>query len=227
MQAECIQGKWLLFSGKALRRWSLTSKQEGAEGVIELKATSEENGDDADIDADDPEVVKLMVDFLYTGDYEATSAIMHAKLYAIGSSYGIEDLQETAAMKYEEVMKYEWNSADFARAIRIVYTTTPEEHRSLRDITADTILKHKDVLLAKEDIEAAVIGIDKLAYALLKGIRAMKSNPGPMCGICGVAHVKQCLGPSGSFGGWAHCGCMIVACDCEGFSQCESCRSSE
>jgi len=91
----------------------------GESGVIELRALSD--ADDADdFSEDDPEVVKLMIDFLYLHDYEAPAIfidpdaanadrprkafsrlapsgdcdpIMHAKMYALGSKYQISSLQ--------------------------------------------------------------------------------------------------------------------------------------
>lgn len=94
--------------------------------------------------------------------------VMHAKMYALGSKYDILDLKQAAQKGYKDTVSTAWNGKEFARAIRLAYTTTPEEDKGLRDITSQTILQHREVLLAKEEIEAAVRSIERLPYALLQ-----------------------------------------------------------
>lgn len=97
--------------------------------MIELLASTDD--DDA---ADDPEAVKLMIDFLYLHDYEAPiiamnpeetnqtkppgkaavqlarapdcNTIMHVKMYAPGSKYQIEALKAAALTKFTEAVEY-------------------------------------------------------------------------------------------------------------------------
>lgn len=233
-------------------------KQEGKEGVIDLKALTADN--ENDVDADDPEAVKLMVDFFYANNYVAPAVdiakahsnstttpsaidlapdrrksrgnrapprkiakrrasmasmdgsssstaqtskgdcnpVMHATMYGLGSKYGIKSLKNLAMEKYKSAVLAAWNSSEFAHAIRVVYTTTPDNDLGLRNITTETILEHKDVVLAREDVEAAVIGIDKLAYALLMGTPSSSLTSGssgsgePTCDICHNAWTETC-----------------------------------
>ena len=46
----------------------LATMQEGGEGVIKLKANHD--AEDGDGSVDDPEAIKLMIEYLYTANYE-------------------------------------------------------------------------------------------------------------------------------------------------------------
>jgi hypothetical protein len=57
--------------------------QEGETGIIELKAVSDECPDAAD---DDPRAVKLMIDYLYLGDYDPATADEYESLHTVGKT---------------------------------------------------------------------------------------------------------------------------------------------
>lgn len=65
--------------------------KEAREGVITLKAAPMSENETDDLDADDPEAVKLMIDFLYHSNYEAVS-----------TSIPPEEANETASIPLEE-----------------------------------------------------------------------------------------------------------------------------
>lgn len=162
--------------------------------MIVLKAATGDNADD--IDGDDPEAVKLLIDFMYLHDYEAQriplenpatpsmaegsggfrgftprsrgrgsvaggrdwrsrrprspslspddvrmheekhvptallelqtdfNTVMHAKMYALGSKYGVDALKAAAQCKFKFAVEKAWNQPGFVRAIGIVYSTT-------------------------------------------------------------------------------------------------------
>ncbi|KAK5123684.1 hypothetical protein LTR85_002320 [Meristemomyces frigidus] len=146
--------KIVVCAGSARR---LSGMQEGDTGVIELLATSDSQDVDEQFGTDDPETVKLMIDYLYLHDYEAPAisidpeeanegrtrtprltpsgdcnVVMHAEIYSLGSKYHIDLLKAAALRKFSEAAMYAWNGAQFVDAIRLVYTTTPGEDRPPR-----------------------------------------------------------------------------------------------
>ncbi|KAK4544714.1 hypothetical protein LTR36_003963 [Oleoguttula mirabilis] len=223
--------------------------KEGQTGVIELLAASESDGTDEDPSADDPEAVKSMIEFLYGHDYEASAifvdpgkvnegklknakpplipcgdcnTVMHAKMYALGSKYHIGSLKAVALAKFMEAASYAWNTSDFVEAMRLAYSTTPDEDKGIRDIVAQTIVDHQDVLLPRMEVETTVRGISGLAYDLLKQKGSTKPDvEGPSCNTCGGAQVRTC---------W-HCRKGFVGCSCDtthsnGNYYCKQCKKS-
>ena len=82
-------------------------------------------------------------------DVDALALPVHAAMYGLGDFYGIRGLKWVAAGKFKALMR-SWHSLvdkplhnsrlrAFIRAIRIVYTTTPEHDRGLRDFVIDQL----------------------------------------------------------------------------------------
>ncbi|KAI7505191.1 hypothetical protein KC347_g8081 [Hortaea werneckii] len=151
--------------------------KEGATGTIELQSSADPNAAKDDPSLDDPDAVKLMIDFLYLHDYVAietcfsetpnssnkrtlgatggdAGSIMHAKVYALGSKYQIPSLQSTSLKKFEAAVALAWDSEEFVHAVHLVHTTTPDADKSLRDVTARVILEHDEELCNKPAMEA-------------------------------------------------------------------------
>ena len=242
--------------------------QEGRDGVIELKATT--NGNEEEVDADDPEAIKLMVNFLYFNDYKPQSIVisakdanegsepvsqpkanegyyraagyygygtqqtsesttnvaltpsgdcntlMHAKVYALGEKYGIESLKSVALAKFAEAITYAWNHPNFASTLRVVFCSTPDHDKGLRDLTVQAVLLHHAVLSEKLEIEKIVMGIEGLSYGLWKKNAPLVSK-GPTCNTCGDVRITSC----------SRCHQYCAGCDCAsalcGISKCLRC----
>ncbi|KAK4950753.1 hypothetical protein LTR10_010746 [Elasticomyces elasticus] len=191
--------------------------KEGFEGKVVLKSTKDEDGDES---CDDPEAVKLMVDFLYYEDYKveavdlavrntkATSSasrggdstdrskqleleledyfgadiviggswskphfdgnmIMHAKIFAAATKYGISALQTLSSTRFTAAVGVNRNHPTFAEAAHIVYNTTVGSVRHLRDTVCSTIHDHKSLLDAPA-IESVVKFNEDLHFELLR-----------------------------------------------------------
>lgn len=122
--------------------------QEGETGVIELKATTHD-AEHADISCDDPEIVKLMIEYFYHFDYlrdlaaPSTSAtpdpflIEHAKVFAMAVKHQADGLGQLAARKFEKAASIYWDHKDFAQAAHVVYTSTPDDVQDLRRAVAN------------------------------------------------------------------------------------------
>ncbi|KAI7763415.1 hypothetical protein ACKAV7_015093 [Fusarium commune] len=100
-----------------------------------------------DLTSHQPEMIQLMVDYLYTGDYSVdTNEIdenntssnsgalsTHAIMYALGDEYDIKGLRDLSARKYSWSLDESLELDDFLNSIPFVYTLTPDSSRGLRD----------------------------------------------------------------------------------------------
>ena len=100
-----------------------------------------------DLTSDQHDMVRLMVDYLYTGDYsvdtdqdiqEKTKFISpalstHAVIHSLGDKYDIEGLRNLAIQKYCSALQGSLSVTEFFSSIPYVYTLTPESSRDLRD----------------------------------------------------------------------------------------------
>jgi hypothetical protein len=88
--------------------------QEGKLGVVRLKATTDDAEDDVD-SCDDPEIVKLMIEYFYHFDYlrAATQArsqakapdaffVEHARVFAMAIKYQAKGLRQLAAHNFKQ-----------------------------------------------------------------------------------------------------------------------------
>ena len=116
---------------------TLTRQQEASSQTVELE----------DVDA---EVIEATLFFMYNGDYSDTFGIspmvFHAKVYSIGHRYIAPTLQLLAKDKFRKVAESSWALDDFLGSIAVVYNTTPDSERSLRDIIVQTSRKSINTL---------------------------------------------------------------------------------
>lgn len=128
--------------------------------------------------------------------------------------YQVNGLCDLAALKFKQSAMADRDHDDFAYAIAIVYNSTAEHILQLREIVADTIHEHFDVLKHKAPIETVVCDIPHLSYDLLKRDEVRTS--------CSYGHrqkffVVECL----------CCEYKVDACDaCKSngrFTYCSSC----
>ncbi|KAI6810336.1 hypothetical protein KC332_g11238 [Hortaea werneckii] len=198
-------------------------------GTIELQSSADPNAAKDDPSLDDPDAVKLMIDFLYLHDYVAIEtcfsetlnasnkrpfgatngdpgAIMHAKVYALGCKYQIPSLQRASLKKFEVAAALAWATDEFMHAVHLIYSTTPDSDKGLRDVAARVILEHDDELCNKPAMEAVIRSFDGLSYSLMKEqTKRPKKSKGPTCLTCGKVRVQRCSGG---------CGGIFVCCDC-------------
>ncbi|RKL27515.1 hypothetical protein BFJ72_g13102 [Fusarium proliferatum] len=103
-----------------------------------------------DLKSHQPDMIQLMVDYLYTGDYSIdmneaddtdetktasnTGALStHAIIYALGDEYDIKGLRDLSARKYSWSLDESLELDEFLNSIPLVYTMTPDSSRGLRD----------------------------------------------------------------------------------------------
>ena len=110
--------------------------------------------------------------------YGPSNLAMHAKLYAMGTKYGIPSLKSTALSKFIVETEDTWNSQDFAEAIGIGFGSTIDSDRGLCDAIVAAILRHSAALTEQAEIEVAIQEVEGLAYELfrLQSARAGKRS---------------------------------------------------
>ncbi|CAN9449974.1 unnamed protein product [Alternaria alternata] len=131
----------------------------------------------ADLSEDEPEIVKLLVQYLYEGEYDikltdmAHSAqpvlLVNAKMYEIGDKYDVLGLKQLALAKFSLACETYWESQQFAPAAHYAFSTTPESDKGLRDIVTKTIADHTKTLNSPA-VEALLNEFNGLVTGVLK-----------------------------------------------------------
>ena len=193
----------------------------------------QDGADSSDV-CDDPEIVRLMIEYFYLFDYgtqlsDGTSAsavaspplnvksyiIEHAKVFAMAVKYQADGLRELAAAKFKTNVTAGgyWAHEDFLSAISIVYASTPEDVLDLRQVVEDVLHKHFDTLKVNEDMVAIVRGIEGLTYSLLDR-RSMTACSQEQCIYTIVRSCARCRKKS------RYC---ISCSEAHGASRCSAC----
>lgn len=103
----------------------------------------------------------------YFIEEDCEALVIHAKMYAIAEKYNIIGLKQLAKERFEPECEYFWNHSEFPIAANIVYDSTPENDKGLRDIVVKTIVSHME-LLQKPEIEAVMTDYSGLLFGVLK-----------------------------------------------------------
>jgi len=125
-----------------------------------------------ELNEDPPEMVKKMIQFLYTLQYDDNRGntlehdvpseshkenpetaegplLTNAHLFVLGDIYDIHGLREYARSRYEEIVKDRWNNEFFSQSIHLVYEKCTEE--SLKGVMVQTAQENIGVLLEREE----------------------------------------------------------------------------
>ncbi|MCJ1379275.1 hypothetical protein MMC17_002376 [Xylographa soralifera] len=95
---------------------------------------------------------------------QATNVIM----YALGERYDISALKDLAEQKLATHEFTEW-SDQLREVIELIYTTTPESDRRLRDTIRDNCGQHTSSLIQNQDIIDAMLKVPSFGVDLCKG----------------------------------------------------------
>ena len=145
--------------------------QEGKQGEITLEE-------------DDPDIVDRMIEFLYRLDYDdqpsSECLTINALVYAMAEKYAILSLKELAKKKMGEAMKKrDWGLETLVAALSVVWSTTPQSDRGLRDQLTPLIQEFKSNLAAGNVFFEAIRNNGDLAVDI---VRALISKPGEASG---------------------------------------------
>lgn len=171
--------------------------KEAQTGTVDIpRSNNIDSVDDGwDVDAEDPKSVKLMIHYLYHMDYlEVETAklkaqpiaehlydhdlkdgilIDHAKMYAMGDTYGIPGLKSLARTKFNEALQY--TGAGLVKAMRITYTSTVDLDKDLRLVIVDTLHGNMSICLNTPEVDRAIKELPELAHALLRQMHGLSN----------------------------------------------------
>jgi hypothetical protein len=94
-----------------------------------------------------------------------TNLILHARVYALAEKFIIEGLKDVALKKFEMELHTDWNTQDSLQATEVVYESTPESVRGMRDVVVKTFHEHN--LLGQEGVKEYIRDFTDLVYDLL------------------------------------------------------------
>jgi len=86
-----------------------------------------------------------------TAKAKAQGVLFHANVYALGEKHGANSVKDTALEKFREAVESQWNETVFPDVVMLVYESTPETDRGLRDLVTKRAADHAKELLKSED----------------------------------------------------------------------------
>lgn len=115
--------------------------------------------------------------------------MMGIKMYAIADKYELDKLKEVAKTAFENAARHHWDTDEFVFAVRGVYTTTPESDRGLRDIVKNITWCHRDILLARKDVQEVLEKLEGFSMDLVRELCKTASSLAPpdygmYCEVC-------------------------------------------
>lgn len=112
-----------------------------------------------------------MLSHMYTFDYEVKLTdndttetethrlLFHANVYAMGEKYGANSVKDAARKKFREAVQSQWSEAIFPDAVKLVYETTPQNDRGLRNVVTKLAAGHaRELLTADNDRFRTMMG---------------------------------------------------------------------
>ncbi|KAF1988691.1 hypothetical protein K402DRAFT_402415 [Aulographum hederae CBS 113979] len=108
-----------------------------------------------ELETEDPTVISILISYCYALDYSDSTPATTQKgllpittnvlVYSIAHKYEIPPLKRLAASKFAALARNSWDIEDgtlWADIVRIVYATTPDSDRGLRDVVAAISARH-------------------------------------------------------------------------------------
>ncbi|KAM3416586.1 hypothetical protein BST61_g8177 [Cercospora zeina] len=112
----------------------------------------------------------------HAGDNDDTEAeshlVLHTQVYALGEKYDIPSLKQLARRKFEMAAACYYDAPELAEAIQLVYQSTVDTDRGLRDIVLQLFRRHPQ-LANTQDIYAVIKRTPDLALDLWKVERGL------------------------------------------------------
>ncbi len=116
-------------------------------------------------------MVWRMIKYFYLGDYPdsgpaleigpeeyVSSMNINAELYALGDKYDIKGLKKLSSKKFEAALdRIRGGALEFCAAIPLVYTTTPDTDRTLRDLVFRAVSRNWKLLSAAPNFKDCML----------------------------------------------------------------------
>ncbi|KAK5170364.1 uncharacterized protein LTR77_004951 [Saxophila tyrrhenica] len=106
---------------------------------------------------DDPNVVEVMLHFMYHFDYEdeghggLAPLMLNAYLFVMADKYQVDGLKALAKDKFLKRTTSQWNTSSFAEVISVAYSLDDRVTGVLRQILAGTVRDHAKDLFRKQE----------------------------------------------------------------------------
>lgn len=95
-----------------------------------------------------------------------SNLIIHARVFALAEKYYIDGLMALALTYFETEVIFHWDTDNFLQAAVVVYTSTPDTVRGMRDVVVETFDSHRSLLFSSEVREIVKV-TEGLAYDIL------------------------------------------------------------
>lgn len=129
-------------------------------------------------------------------------------------------LQDLAFKKFEVSVPYHWKHKEFARAVNVIYTSTPADFVELRKLAVDTMDAYLHAGILTEEMNSELCTLPSFAYDVLK--RCIPEKPCD-CGHDYSSHRRRlCKGCDVAFAYCDDCGS-----DEPGWPWCGKCTGDE
>ncbi|KAK3338098.1 hypothetical protein B0H65DRAFT_312489 [Neurospora tetraspora] len=96
----------------------------------------------------------------------ADALLTHAKIYALAEKYLISGLKAVALRQFKAAATVSLDIDDFLGAALVVYESTIEDDRGLRDVVVETLCKHSE-WLDEEKVRDVVKELGALTYDMV------------------------------------------------------------
>lgn len=128
-----------------------------------------------DLPEDDPYLVQLMLDYLYTGRYNALNAAawegqeafdsqnpknvykIHVLLYALADKFSMPTLRSNAARCFGMDIDLDDDGEGLLNVVPCIYDSTPESDRTLRDSAMERFSKIADIIYGGDETRAQLL----------------------------------------------------------------------
>lgn len=125
-----------------------------------------------DLPEDNPDLIAKMMDFLYLFDYDdgqysglsnrkdhayRSARYTNAEMYALGEKYNLQGLKKTAAAKFETALHSETRGTPILPLITLIYASTPENDRGLRDLILPVALVNAKILSSLPGFKSMIV----------------------------------------------------------------------
>ena len=146
--------------------------------------------------------LQQLVRFFYNAEYDDDSEEaglsplqLHARMFSLADQYDVLDLDNLAAEKYRTRCIASWEPLEFLRSIPVVYESSADCMRRLRDIACATCRHHLPGMLDGEDIaqvfEMTLLEVPDFAKDLL--VSYIHNPLYGRCSSCGPDQAMRAL----------------------------------
>ncbi|KAL2005190.1 hypothetical protein VTN00DRAFT_3040 [Thermoascus crustaceus] len=102
------------------------------------------------------------------GAEEEAPSLLNAQIYAIGEKYGIHGLKGLALKKFERAIENSWQNNTFCSVIILIYNSTHQGDRGLRDAVTKVACQNAGILKTKTEFQAVLDTLTPFTADLLR-----------------------------------------------------------